>query len=188
MENYIKILPNINVINTTKGGAQIEGTEFKELKEIIKTTLDEKTVDKNWLNKTKTSYDKDYMESQAKRMDKSYENVLKINKEYKLILTKIEKAINNRNYTQAEKLYTKLDNELRRIEHNDFYKTFILPMNRVQYKVLANSIDSLNEEKNPYEKGKRIVNSFRRFIDICTNDIEMIKPIYGEMKMTIESL
>ena len=185
MEIYIKILPNINVINTTKGGAQIEGTEFKELKDVIETVLDKKTVDKNWLNGNKTSYDKEYMEFQAKSMDKSYEKALKINKEYKLILTKIEKAINNRNYTQTENLYIKLDKELRRIENNDFYKTFILPMNRVQYKVLANSIDSLNEEKNPYEKGKRIVNSFRGFIGICTADIEMIKPIYDEMKKYI---
>ena len=188
MENYIKILPNINVINTTKGGAQIEGTEFKELKGIIKTTLDEKIVDKNWLNGNKTSYDKEYMESQVKNMDKSYENALKINKEYKSILSKIEKAINNRNYTQAEKLYTKLDNELRRIEHNDFYKTFILPMNRVQYKVLANSIDSLNEEKNPYEKGKKIFEKFKTFISICIEDIEKIEPIYEEMKIIIQTL
>ena len=185
MEIYIKILPNINVINTTKGGAQIEGTEFKELKDVIETVLDKKTVDKNWLNGNKTSYDKEYMEFQAKSMDKSYEKALKINKEYKLILTKIEKAINNRNYTQTENLYIKLDKELRRIENNDFYKTFILPMNRVQYKVLANSIDSLNEEKNPYEKGKKIFEKFKTFISICIEDIEKIEPIYEEMKKYI---
>jgi hypothetical protein len=58
-------------------------------------------------------------------------------------------------------------------------------MNRVQYKILADSIDNLNGEKNPYEKGKRIVNSFRGFIDMCTTDIEMIKPIYDEMMQHI---
>ncbi len=33
-----------------------------------------------------------------------------------------------------------------------FFKVFILPMNRVQYELLANSIDSLNEEKDPVKK------------------------------------
>lgn len=188
IESYIKLFPNINVVNTTKGGAKIEGTEFIELKDIIESSLIEKSADKDelsWLEKNKTCYDIEYMLSQSRNMDKSYKNALKINKEYRTVLNKIEKAINNRNYIQAQNLYVKLDKELKRIENNDFYKTFILPMNRVQYKILADSIESLNEEKNAYEKGKRIIKSFSNFIDVCTNDIEMIEPIYDEMNKCI---
>lgn len=185
IELYIKLLPNINIINTTKGGANIEGTEFKELKGIMDTILSEKIVNEHWLDGNRTNYHKEYLKSQTKRMDKSYTNALKINKDYNSILSKIQKVINNRNYLQAESLYVKLDKQLRKLENNDFYKTFILPMNRVQYKVLADSIYNLNEEKNPYKKGKKIVNSFRGFIDICTKDTEMIEPIYDEMKKVI---
>ena len=39
--------------------------------------------------------------------------------------------------------------------------TFVLPMNRVHYKVLAGRIDDLNEIKNPIEKGMKIVDSFK---------------------------
>lgn len=191
IELYIKLFPNINVINATKGGANIEGAEFIELENIIKKDLNEKIVDENALKaleKNKTSYDKEYMASQSKNMDKSYQNALKINKEYRAILNKIEKAVNNRKYTQAQNLYVKLDKELKRIENNDFYKTFILPMNRVQYKILANSIESLNEEKNPREQGRRVIKSFGNFMDICTNDIEMLEPIYNEMKEAINEI
>lgn len=187
MELYIKLLPNIKVINTTKGGAKIEGAKFRNLRDIIDTELSENIVDKHWLYGEKTNYDKEYLMSQTKKMDKSYKEALNVNKEYKLILEKIEKNINNKNYNQAEKLYIKLDKELRKIEHNDFYKTFILPMNRVQYKILADSIDSLNEESNLTKKGKRIVDSFRGFMDTCIRDIEMITPVYGEMKEEISS-
>lgn len=189
METYIKFLPNMYVINTTKGGARIEGTEFIELKDIMDRSLNERIVGENGLSGlqgNKTCYDKEYMVSKSIIMDKSYQNALKINKEYRVILCKIEKTINNRNYTQAQKLYVKLDKELNKIENNDFYKTFILPMNRVQYKILADSIDSLNEEKNPYEQGKRIIKSFGNFIDICSSCIEMIEPIYHEMKEAIQ--
>lgn len=188
IESYIKHFSNLNVINTTKGGARIEGTEFIELEEIIKSCLNEKVVEEDGLNsleKNKTDYDKEYLLTQSRNMDKSYENALKINKEYRDILNKIEKAINNRNYTQAQNLYVKLDKELKKIENNDFYKTFILPMNRVQYKILADGIESFNEEKNPHEQGNKIIKSFSNFIDICINDIEMIEPIYNEMKGSI---
>ena len=58
-------------------------------------------------------------------------------------------------------------------------------MNRVQYKILADSIDSFNEEKNPIVKGKRIVGGFKKFMDICKNDIDIVEPIYKEMKEKI---
>ena len=64
--------------------------------------------------------------------------------------------------------------------------TFILPMNRVQYELLANSIDSLNEERNPIEKGRRIVESFKKFMDLCKEDIGKIDEIYSEIKISIE--
>lgn len=185
IEFYIRLSPEVNVINTTKGGANIEGAKFIELKEVIKTLLNDKIVESDWLDGSKTSFDKEYLASQSKKMDKAYANALKINNEYKSVLNKIEKAINSRNYNKAENLYTKLDKELRKIENNDFYKTFILPMNRVQYKILADSIDSLNDIKDSYEKGNKIVSSFKSFIDICVKDIEMIKPIYEEMKENI---
>lgn len=182
MERYIKLLPDINVINTTKSGANIEGAKFVELEEIIETALKEKIVVENWLEGNKTNYDKEHLISQLNKMDESYHEALKINRDYYSILTKIEKEINNNNYNQAEKLYVKLNKEIKRLENNDFYKTFILPRNRVQHKILADSIDNLYAERNPYNKGKRIVDSYRKFIKICNGDIRMIEPLYKEMK------
>lgn len=185
MQMYIKHLPNIKVINTTKGGADIEGIEFIELNEVMENELLEKIVEDNWLSRNKTNYHREYLDFKLRKMDIAYDKALKVNKDYKIILKKIEKGINNRNFSQVENLYIKLDKELKRIENNDFYKTFILPMNRVQYKLLADSIDSLNETRNPYDKGNKIVESFKRFMDICEEDIELIKPIYKDMKQNI---
>ncbi|MBU5676660.1 DUF115 domain-containing protein [Alkaliphilus sp. MSJ-5] len=186
MEFYIGKLLNTRVINTTKGGAHIEGAEFIELETVMKNDLTEKIVEDNWLNGDKTSYDEKYLDFKLRKMDIEYDKALKTNKNYKNILNKIDRSINNRNFSQTENLYIKLDKELRKIENNDFYKTFILPMNRVQYKTLVDSIDRLNEINNHYNKGKKIVESFRRFMDICEQCIEAIKPIYEEMKKDIE--
>lgn len=181
IENLIGNMTKQRVINTTKGGAHIEGTEFIELRTVSETLLTEAVVDINWLSDDKTIYDQEFLHSRIKSMNKSYKNSLKINQEYIAIVEKIDKAIHNRNYTQAENLYIKLNKALRKIERNDFHQTFILPMNRVQYRILTDSIERLNSEKNPKIKGEKITKSFRKFIEICTTDIEILTPIYEKM-------
>ena len=178
MEYYIKALSNIEVINTTKGGAHIEGTSFIELASVMDKYLKEKVVDDSWLEGNKTQYDKEYLRIQSDKMDRAYKRAFKLIDEYYNILNTIEKLIKNQNFNQAEKTYVKLDKVLRKIERNDYFQTFILPMNRVHYKLLADSIDSLNEEKNPTEKGRRIVESFRKFMDLCKSDMEGIEEVY----------
>jgi len=185
MEHYIKNFPGINVINTTKGGAHIEGTSFVELQTVIDEYLTERVIEDNWLEGSKTQYDKEYIKNQSEKMDRAYKRSFKLMDEYYELLSTIESLINNRNFKQAENMYTKLDKIFKKIEQNDFFKTFILPMNRVQYKILADSIDSLNEEKNPVEKGRRIVDSFRKFMDLCRRFIEGIEDIYREMDSNI---
>lgn len=185
MEYYFNVLPNIEVINTTKGGANIKGTKFIELEEVMKTNLKQKIVSDRLLAGNKKNYDKDYLELKLNKMDREYSKVPKINKEYNTILNKIDRAIKNKNFPQAEKLYSELDKALRKIENNDYYKTFILPLNRVEYKMLADSIDGLNEEFDLIEKGKRLLEKFSRFMYICTENIEMLEPIYEEMKEEI---
>ena len=185
MELYIKGFPNINVINTTKGGAHIEGTSFIELKDIIDKDLNKKVVEKNWLEGNKTNYDKEHLKSQSEKMDKAYERALKLINEYYDVLSTIEKLINNQNFDQAERMYVKLDKVFGKIEKNDFFKTFILPMNRVYYKLLADSIDSLNEARNPIEKGRRILSGYRGFMRMCKRDVDRVEEVYGEMRETI---
>lgn len=188
MEQYIGNWPNLTVINTTKGGAHIAGTKFIELKEVIDKKLETKVVKERWLEGDKTNYSKEYLKSQSDKMDIAYKQVLKIIKEYYGILDRIDKAINNRNFNQAEDMYIKLDKELKNIEGNDYYKTFVLPMNRVQYKILVDSIDHLNDEKDLYQKGKKIVYSFRQFMDGCNKDMQEIKPIYDDMRENIKKI
>lgn len=187
MEMYIKKLPNMKVINTTKGGAHIEGTSFMELKQVMDKYLKDQVVKDNWLEGNKTNYDRDYLKSQSEKMDRAYKRALRLMDEYYDILDKIERYIEKEKFNKAEKMYIELDKALRKIENNDFFKVFILPINRVQYKALADSIDSLNEIKNPTEKGQKIVKSFRNFMDLCKNKGKLLENDYEEMKETILS-
>lgn len=181
MENVIATISNKEVINATKSGAHIKGTEFNELSNILETTMTNLIVDEGWLSYTNTQYNQDYLQTKIKKMNRSLKKSIEINQEYIEILEKITKFITSRNYRQAEKLYIKLNSALKKVEKNDFYVTFILPMNRVQYKLLVDSIESLNSEINPKLKGEKIVTNFSNFMEICKTDIEMITPIYEEI-------
>jgi len=186
IEFYIDKFNDINVINTTKDGAFIEGTTFIELEKVIEEQLKESIVEENWLGSGESSYDKEYLISQSKKMDDDYKKTKSIIKEYNSILESIEVFIKNRNFNQAEKMYIKLDKTLSKMEKNVFFKTFILPMNRVNYRILVENIDELNEEKDKTLKGKRIVNKFRQFMDTCRACISEIEEIYADMKETIK--
>ncbi len=186
IEFYIRNFHDANVINTTKYGANIEGASFIELEKVIKEYLKDSIVEEAWLNCESNAYDKEHILSQSKKMDESYKDAQKIMREYYSILDSIDTFIKNRNFNQAEKMYIKLDKSLSKIEKNKFFKVFILPMNRVSYKALANNIDSLNEEKDKALKGQRIVNCFKQFMDICKSDVEAIEEIYVEMKKAIK--
>lgn len=186
MEFYIKILSNIKVINTTKGGAYIEGTNFIELNEVIGEYLKEKVVEDNWLGGNNTNYDEEYIKFQSEKMNRAYKRAFRLMDEYYDILDKIEKLIDKEKFNKAEKMYIELDKALRKIERNDFFKVFVLPTNRVQYKMLADSIDSLNDEKNPTEKGRRIIVSFKSFMDLCKKCVEEIEEPYKEMDTNIK--
>lgn len=187
MELYINSFPNINVINTTKGGAHIEGTSFVELEDIIDKDLKEKQVEENWLEGNKTNYDKEHLKSQSEKMDRAYKRALKLIDEYYEVLNIIESLLKNRNFDQVEKMYVKLDKVFGNIERNDFFKIFILPMNRVYHKLLADSTSTLKEERNPIEKGIRILNSYRGFMRMCKKEIDELEEVYEEMKEGIKS-
>lgn len=187
MEYYISIFTGLKVINTTKGGANIEGTGFKELRDIIGDYLVDEVFDENWLNGTKVIYDKEYLKAQADKMDKSHSEALKIIREYREVIEKIFNLVKNQNFSQSENMYSKLDNIRFKMNDNDFFKTFILPMNRVNYKVLIDGIESMKSERAPLMKGLRIISTFKNFVEVCNNDIKLIDPVYKEMNEDILS-
>ncbi len=187
MEEYIETLTGIDIINATKGGADIKGTKFMPLENVIKEYLNEPVVNKNWSEEITSDYNRDHLKFKKKKMDMEYRKVLDLIDKYYNILNKIEKSIVNRNFKQAEKEYIQLDNILSKIEKNDFFAVFILPMNRLRYQILGNSIDRLNAEKNPSDKGNKIVSSFKGFMDLCRNSMEKIEPIFKEMNGDIDT-
>lgn len=182
MELYIGGMEKGRVINTTKGGARIEGTQFRELKDIIENDLKETVVIDNWLDGNKTNYNNEGLRNKMSEMDIELENSYKWIREYNINLNKMLNLVRNRNFQQLGHMYNKLDISIRALESNDFFTTFIFQMNRVEYKLLSDAIKIYKIEKDLYKKNLGLINAYRNFIDRCSVDMDEIKPIYEEVK------
>ena len=185
MELYISKLEEGRVINTTKGGAKINGTKFKELKEIITNDLNQTVVFDDWLAVDEVGHNKELLQSKVQSMDIALEESYRWIKDCNANLYKMFDLVKNRNFKQLDLMYNKLDISIRALEANDFFTTFILQINRVQHKLLANAIKIFKEEKDLYKKHLDLLNAYKGFIDKCSQETERIKPLYEEMKNCI---
>jgi len=191
LESYIELAlkKKVRVINTTKGGAKIKGTEFKDLSEIIKKELGQKAVEPSWSEIKGGVYAEDYLQKKMQAMEKemlAYESFF-----YQLeeILVKVEKTNSKGSREQLEKMFSRLDKTFKKLSKNDFYRVFLLPMNRVPFELLKQNVSAVRFEENLEQKAEVILKEFQRFILATAADYKTLKPLYlktmAELKNTL---
>ncbi|AOY75647.1 sugar phosphate nucleotidyltransferase [Clostridium formicaceticum] len=187
IEMYIKQFKGVEVINATAGGAHIEGTRFIDLKTIIEKDLQKPVVERDWLLMDSNNYDMQYMKQQMEKMNTAYKNVDNLIKKIREILNKIKRLCQNRNFKQVEKMYNKLDEVFETIKRNDYFNTFIMPRNRVFYKILQDEVVSTQSEGNQMKKAEKLINAFGKFIFTCEKDIKIIDKFFKQMHKEAEA-
>ncbi len=186
LEAWIKKFEGVEFINTTRGGADIEGAPFVPLEEVIEKHLDAPVVDKNWHEMPAGCYDAGFMTERLSAMNRAGQEAQALLEKMDGHLKTIEKLCRNRNFAQAEKTYAALSKVFNRIKANDFFRTFILPMNRVFYQMLASEIDDIKNEKTPLKKGELVINSFGRFLFECRKDMRIISKAYPRIEKAVK--
>ncbi len=187
MEIYISMYKDIQIINTTRGGARIKGTAFKSLDDVIRDTLQDRVVDENWLCLKGLNYEADYLVNQYTTMKQDHEKLDNLIEKLNYLLYKINKQAENLGFRQMDHIFTALENAYSQLKQNAFLNTFIMPMNQIADQILQRSIVNINLEKDNYKKAKMTAAEFGEFIYSCENDIQMITPIFQEMNRAIES-
>jgi len=185
MESYIKQLKNLTVINTTKGGADIEGAPFMELEKVMNKYLNVNLVKDKFLENWDFHYDKSNLKDKSNRMDIYKNEAETIMKEYYTLLDKLESLLKNNNTKELQNMYNLLNLTIDKIEENPYFNTFILQMNRLYHQLLSEEIKILAEEKNLRKKNEKLIKEYRIFMDRCKSDFELITPIYEELKENI---
>lgn len=175
MREQIEVLTNsitdLEVINTTSGGAKIASTLYMPLKEIMEKKLDNKVVDDNWFAPEEWCYDAQYAIEQAKVLKDEKELLLECFNQATRLFNEIHRAADLRNVKKLGKLFPKFDELFaKKILKNRYFLIFIQPMNGVLFDLLSQKVDKMRLENDYVAKARLIIQEFGKFIYSCHVD------------------
>ncbi|GAB2719800.1 motility associated factor glycosyltransferase family protein [Paenibacillus thermoaerophilus] len=172
----------IEIINTTKGGARIAGTTFMELSEVIRSKLISKhVVNSDWVDDAYPPYDLDFLQMQHQKMNVARKEAETILGEFTKLLQRLEKAIKYRNEQDAASIMAKMDKAITALIKNSFFTTYLLPMNRVHVELLNKDMTTIRVEPQVLKKAEMVAKRFGAVIDACRKDFKEISPLYDRM-------
>ena len=186
IEYYITQFENVEIINSTRGGAHIQGSRYMMLNDVIANYLSNNIVDDEWyLNDENDCYDLEYLSKRSEVMENAHLEIKDILKEIQEINKKIFDLARNKNFKQVETMYNKLDFSFGKLWNNVFYNIVLKPMHRVEYELFGNEVNLLKKEINPIKKAEGMVNQIEKFIQRCYQDYDILKDEFIEMQSAI---
>jgi YrbI family 3-deoxy-D-manno-octulosonate 8-phosphate phosphatase len=186
IENYLSCFQDVNVINTTKNGAHIEGTRFQTLDEVMKDYLPNRVVEDDWQIPLNCSYDREYLITQNRIMKNACANVTQLQDKCKLDLDNIATLASSGDSINIEQSYDKFNLSMENLRTNQFFATFITPMSRVELELLLLAIPEISRDRDPIKKAQMMEKEFRPYLTVCEQDINSIIPLFQELNYTIQ--
>ncbi|MDK2961312.1 MAG: hypothetical protein PWP20_438 [Eubacteriaceae bacterium] len=137
----------IPVINTTVDGAAIKGTVFKRLEDIIHEYNGCHYTDSLDSIQNKNIYDLTYMQERLTELQRSFKEYKELVDSMKQLLIKTDELVINKNLKQSEMMNVKINTVLNELEHNNYFKVYAMPINRVEHELLAVNLKRIRKDK-----------------------------------------
>lgn len=185
IENYLSSFQETKVINTTKNGAHIKGTEFRPMTDVMKDYLGKQVVQDDWADLTKYCYDPEHLLTQSKNMDTAREKISVLLERCKHDLYNIVKVAVGNDLLTIEQSYDQFNLSMENLRSNKFFATFITPMSRVELEFLLLVIPEISGERDPQKKAQMMEKEFGQYLKICEEDINTVLPLYQELNNLI---
>lgn len=186
IENYLSYYQDVNVINTTKNGAHIEGTRFQSLDEVRREYLHKRVVEDDWLKTINCSYDLEYLVGQNRIMNNALANITQLLDKCMADLDNILTLASSDDSIKIQQSYDKFNLSMENLRNNQFFATFITPMSRVELEFLILSIPEISRERDPQKKAQLMEKSFRPYLKICQQDLNSITPLFKALNVSLE--
>jgi len=189
MEQFILAMSDVEVINTTRGGADIRGTTYRTLEELMATRfLSQRVVEDNWHQIAAAGYDVDYLHTGFARLDNDYHQLINYLTDVNSKLEEIKQLKEARNYGQLNRCWPQLDRAFNRVKKNSFYKQVIHPMNRVTYNLYFEKLSAVRFESDLSVKADVIVSSLGRAVYDSLVDLQSLASVMKAMQQYIENI
>lgn len=187
IEMYISHYRNIEVFNTTKHGAHIEGSVFVELNSLLEQKLKENVV-KDIQIDTSNNYNIRYVNDRIIQMER---NKKQLERNLQLafnVLKRMNSAVKSKQLKELDKMFNQLDDQINNIRKNHYQMAFVEPMLRVHQEKMVELTREVRYETNLLKKGERIAHIFMNYIMDCESHIQSVSPYVKEMHDEIERL
>lgn len=182
LEWYISTSPEVEVVNTTKGGAHIKGTTFISLDEVIQYKLTSKEVVLKGWHVVDNQYDTRYVGQQLYKMKEHQGKCQQLIESADRELKKIELMTQQRQLNRLEQRFAKFDQEFSKLKKNLYYQAMIEPMIGVQNQRLSDESQSIRYERDPIKKGNIVVRAFGAFLYAVEAHFQFVEPYYEELR------
>lgn len=163
----------VKVVNTTIGGAKIEGTSFIPLTQLLSEELTQAMVAEYPINQiVKTQkYSKTYALAQLEQLKLAYQDYQNLIFGIKNFLTELDELSKMKHEKETHQTHLRMDSKIRAMEGNAFFKMIALPINRVEYGILVNEIQKAKTERNHLKKARIIIKPTETFINLLYIDM-----------------
>jgi hypothetical protein len=170
IESYIESMNSCRFINTTKGGANIKGAEFKKLSKLINDELENGLYPGIKDNIKDTCYDLEFSKSKAEKLK---DELILFNNEVdslKKIAEDLVKALEDNNLKKFNKIYLEFDKIFNNISNNLIYKIISLPTNRVNINILSKRSNNSKTIKNQRKRAKEVLEIITQMYQVLKID------------------
>lgn len=188
MEVYIQALSTIgvNVINTTKGGAGIAGTTYRELEQVMEE-FHQDTISIEWYKELKKApIPLELLMDKMNVLEKGKVEIGLLQKEFIKVYRQLDKSKKSITEIELQKKLKRLNKLNKRIVENDYFMMFYAPILRVQYDYLVKTVQDIPLIANQIEKIDRIVTAFGGFTVEMMKVQEEVDALFEEICMTIK--
>jgi hypothetical protein len=187
MEGYIRAVSPLEVINTTSGGAAIEGAPFMEMARLLEQKLSRAVVDPEWMAlEPNPAYSVVDGRAGISRMNDAADKAARSFEEWNAIFQDMSWYAKKGLPDKLEKLFPIFDQAFERWKDNPFSQVFLIPLCRVNYERLYQQVESVRYETDPMRKAAAILQYFGGFMRTAIQALDKVKPAYLEMVNKLE--
>lgn len=174
MELILSGMKDKTVYNTTKNGAKIKHTIYKELAAIMQE-LPQNVVVNHWLSDQKHNYNLNFIKKQWQQLIADAEQIEGKIREINSFINKIEETVNSRKLNKLHRLFTAVDEKTNEVLKTLFYKAFLRPMTQFEYELASKELTAVRNSSDLINKAKVIVKEYRRLIAEWVVSYQLVK-------------
>lgn len=164
MESHIAKLSDLEVINTTKGGARIKGTVYEPLEKLINERLQKQVVEKDWLTTLGNDYDLEHLIQQTQHLLSEQEKFIHLCDSFTNLFAEMKRNIEAFNSKSVGKCFVKFDKLFDRLQENKFYRLLLQPMNQLLFEAILKLFDEIRFQNDNFAKARKLINDFTSFL------------------------